>query len=345
MLLLTEPGDTSQTLACRILGNPDDSYAKKLREMNKNTLAYTSLENDYYLPDQLIWCPEFSQLDNHPAHREMILSETQFIPSGAKANISKLQSQGVDVNDTIAAAKVVQDHNQSNFTKKDHAIISGMVAQAGFNAFSQSIGHAAKPAERFTRSMNALNSTLKDLLDAKRSGNKALTKKLRAQLKEAYTKTTKTLARDTQLYKNRLFLKTNKIFPSASWLEKKATKKGIMINDLQDVRILEKIGRYGRWAGRGCFAFTIALGISEVYDAYQKKEDWVAKAVGVTAEIIATMAAGSAIVFLLTPLGWVALAGAAVAEGFMLTFGGDFIENLAEKITHWADGYIREIIK
>lgn len=340
MLLLTEPGDTSQTLACRILGDPDDSYANKLREMNKNTLAYTSLAGDYYIPDQLIWCPEFSELDNYPDHREMILSEAQFIPSWGKANISKLQNQGVDMNDLIATSQVIQDHNRSESNKKDHAIISGMVAQAGLESFSRAIEHGAYPAEQFSQTIERLDAVMADLLKVKKSGNTELVRSTRNKFKQLYKESIETLQHNTKLYKNRLSLKTAKILPSMNKLEKLATKKGIMISDLQDVRVLEKIARYGHWAGRGCFAFSIVLGASEVYEAYKNDEDWITKAVGVGTETLITWAAG-ALLLTLTPAGWAVLAGAAITEGIALNLGGNYIETITET---WVHKHLHNII-
>lgn len=335
MLLLTEPGDTAASIACRILDKPDESYAKKFHQMNKDTLAYTSIEGDSYIPDQLVWCPDFSELDNHPVQREIIQNETNFIPSKGKANISKLQNANIDMNNLIATSKIIKNHNQ---TKQDEnpAIISGMVARAGIESFSRSIEHAFHPAEKFSESMSELNNSLSRLLKAKKSGSKDAVRMARQRFKEIYQYTMENLAHDTKLYKNRLSLKTGKILPSANRLEKLATKKGIMVYDLEDVRVLEKIARYGHWAGRACYLFSIGLGAREVVEAYKEDQDWIAKAVGVSAEIGAAWLLGKALLFF-TPAGWVALVGTAILEGAIIATTGQGIEKQFEDLAAWGE--------
>ena len=73
-------------------------------------------------------------------------------------------------------------------------------------------------------------------------------------------------------------------------------------------------------------------------------DDWQAKAAGVTTELIFVAEAGGAILSMFTPVGWVAVVGAAIAEGAALTFLGSVAGSIAEHVYkggevmfHWAE--------
>ena len=126
---------------------------------------------------------------------------------------------------------------------------------------------------------------------------------------------------------------------SSKRLEYRIRRKHIYINDLDDVKTLGKIARYGKWLGCAGFVFAAAYGADQVYETYKKRGDWIAQVIGLGTEFGVLAGVGEALL-LLTPVGWVATACVAITEGVLFAVGGHAIEHYTEEAVSWAQRHL-----
>jgi len=331
MIIFTEPGDTPQQIAKNILGYYDESYAKLILDANRNSSAYKLMNGcGVYAPNRAVWLPNFSLIDHNSELRDQLLHRTDFIPSHGRANLVKLQKSNVNLNNLLGGAKCASQANRSN-RDESSGIIASLAGNSAFESVHRGFEHATRPAESFSHHMKELNTKLKVLVSARNSGEHATIQSARTEYQSAYKRANEAFNKDAKLYARRLSKKGSKYLMSAKHSELVAYKKGIMVNDLNDVQTIGKIARYGKIAGRGMFWFSAILGVDEVYNTYEHGGDAFKKGVGVATELTVAYTLGE-FCLLFTPAGWVALAVVAVAEGLGMTFLGKYSDEFGEYV-------------
>jgi hypothetical protein len=354
---LAEPMDNSRSIAHRVLGYPDESYAQKIWGMNKTGFACHVMNGSgEYMAHYPVWLPGYSRLDDDPIVRESLMNRVNFMPSAARRNLLTLQKHGVDVNHLVGMSRAIQQSNRDNYSEGE-GIAASLGVKAGVETVHRTIERSTHPAEIFSRKINRLNQTIKDMVKAQNepvyTGEPMLAGEQQLMIHQEYKKACEIAYKDAvhslnhegKLYANRIAMKASKALSmSVMELQRVARKHGFLVSDLNDVKLLDKIGRYGKWAGKGCFLFSAALGVDEVYETYKHGGDAFKKSVGVGLELGVAYAVGEAFL-LATPAGWVALAGLAIVEGVTLAlsskyveeFGGNVVGSALEKIGDGVD--------
>ncbi len=340
MIIFTKGNETLGSLVHDILGYNDESYGKKIIAANRNSINGAQyIEQGYFWPNRALWLPEISRLDNDPDIRDIILHRCDFIPSWGRANLVKLQKHRVNINHLIGVGKCIRQHNRVNYAD-GKGIAASLGAQATAESMFRLGERAAKPAEQFTNQMKRLNTQLKNLVALRKAGKSAEEiQSARTAYQATYKETQYALNHGAKLYAKRLSHKATKYLMSAKHSESIAYKKGIFIDALDDVKMLARIARYGKWAGRGFYMFSALLGIDEVFDTYEEGGDWEATAVGVGSEMAIIMGLGQ-IMLLFTPAGWVTTVAIAIGEGLLYTKMGNSIKTWTENwfktnVEHW----------
>ena len=202
-----------------------------------------------------------------------------------------------------------------------------------------------KAGEKIHEAMNELNSKTASLIKASEKGGM---KVARAKLRTAHHKVLQELDEGAEIYKKELSAPLRRILRSSKRLEKFALRKGILVNDLEGMGVVEKIATTAKVVGKGCIALSVALGVDKVYNTYKKGGDWEKKAAGITTELAVIALTSAEIFSLFTPVGWVAILGAAIVEGVIISGiglvaekGAEVIYQDGENVTHWAEKEIK----
>ncbi len=340
MITFTGVDDTPASVTHRVLGYNDDSYAKKLWNMNERSFARQLFsDSGLFARNRAVWLPGFSERESDQDWVNRHLHRLDFIPSWGRSNIVRLQKAGVDMNRLISIGKSTRYSNRVNAVNSP--LITGAFAgNASFESFSRMVERTAHPAEKFSKAMENLNEKTAHLLKVHRvvhteEEGKQVQNEVnaaRAEVDAAAKDVGETLKSSAKIYNNRLRLKTKLMLKDPSLIRAAASKRNILLGDFDDVKMLSKIARHGKWAGRGCFVLSALLGADEVYQTYEDGGDAFKKAVGVGAELGAIWAVGEGLLLLFTPAGWVTLVCIAIAEGIILTLGGNVVEKFGERL-------------
>lgn len=332
MIIYTRAGQTINSLASDILGCNDESFANEILKYNQNSLAVTLMPaNSCLAPNRSLWIPGFSYLDNRPEIRSTMMQRVEYLPSTARNNIAFLQTKGVDLNKAIGVAKATQKHNASN-QDQGTAIIASLAASETLKRGSERM--LEKPPDSFVANMRTLNNSLSDYITNKTPENLQ-------RFRQAKNLATEAINREANLYTNIINNKTKKLLRSSKRLINSVQNKGIIINNLEDMKTFEKIARYGKISSRGLFFVSAGIGADEIYQAYKEGGDWGKEAVGVGGEVVSVYLLGD-VLLLSNPAGWVVTILVAVAEGVLLTGFGQMVKNLSEEAYEWfKDNYVR----
>jgi len=326
MIVFTEAGDTPASVTNRMLGYNDESYSQKLSKMNANGFARQMMnDSGYFAPYRAVWLPGFSRHDQNVMLREQLVHHTEFMRSSARANIQRLGRDGIDINRLIGAQKTIAAYNQWEM-QNPHSMASVYGAQMGGEILNRAVEHAGHPAEKFAKSMRILNGSMQDLIEAENVQDFELMKSLRPQVVSAYREAGAELNKASRLYSSRLDLFTREALSDPVRAMRFKRNGGIMLDHLDDVKALEKIGSAGKFIGRAGFGFQLAMGGVEVYRTYENGGDWEGEATGVIGESAVIYTVGE-VCLLFTPAGWVALVVVAVAEGIFMTRYGEEVKD------------------
>ncbi|MCK4869947.1 MAG: hypothetical protein KAS93_02440 [Gammaproteobacteria bacterium] len=345
MITMSQAGDTPYSIAARVLGSPDESYAEAIYQANLTSFANEVMNNcGIYAANRAVWLPGVSHIDDDTELRNHIIHKLDFIPSWGRSNLAKLQRSKVDINHMIGSAKAIRKHNRINY-QEGQGIATSLGAKAAVETIHRGAERITRQGEVFSGKMRELNGSLKNLLKTRQEGDHFATTTARDSFRASYQETVETLNHDAKIFAARTSKKTAKYFMSPKHMEMVARKKGILISDLDDVAVVSKIARYGEWGARGCFVFSAAIGTDEVYETYKHHGDVWGKVGEVLVEIGTAIAAGAICFVLITPVGWVAVATAAIVEGvgiaaasnFMGTKVGKPLGDDAHNVYDWAN--------
>ena len=119
MITISEPGDTAASVAHRVLGIEDASYAKAISEENQNSFANRmSFKNAIYSPTgvfapyRALWLPTGSALDNNHALRDQLLHRFDFISGEGRQKLLMMQKTGIDINHAVGSGMLMHYHNK-----------------------------------------------------------------------------------------------------------------------------------------------------------------------------------------------------------------------------------------
>lgn len=336
MITMSQAGDTPYSIAARVLGSPDESYAKAIYQANLTSFANEVMNNcGIYAANRAVWLPGVSHIDDDTELRNHIIHKLDYIPSWGRSNLAKLQRSRVDINHMIGSAKAIRKHNRVNY-QEGQGIATSLGAKAAVETVHRGAERITRQGEIFSGKMRELNDNLKNLLETRQEGDHIATTAARDSFRASYQDAVETLNHDAKIFASRTSKKTAKYFMSPKHMEMVARKKGILISDLDDVAVVSKIARYGEWGSHGMFMFSVGLGADDVYTTYKAGGDWKKKAVGIGAETTALFIAGD-ILLNLTPVGWVATLALIIGEGIVLSGLGELIEKGTEKVYAWAE--------
>ncbi len=331
MIIFSESGDTPASIAARILGYNDADYAKKIRDANSNGYAWQMANGaGYYVPWRPLWIPGFSKYDHDFLAREQFCRRIDGIPTYQRRKLTQAQKQCVNLNYTIAHAKVTKQYNSTK-SNEEPFLTAGLVGKSVSESIGRGVERYKGQAEKFIESMNDLDRATENYYLASIKDNPDKLSIAELQLKQARNDALDEVAKKAKLIARKTLKKTSWLTGSTEKMQRFATDHGIFINDLEDIRILDKIAGSLKWMGRGCIALSVFIGAKEIYEAYENHQDVIAKTVGVISEIGYVIAAGTAIGYLFTPAGWISLIFTAGLEGVGLAVTGKLFEIEVEK--------------
>ncbi len=113
-------------------------------------------------------------------------------------------------------------------------------------------------------------------------------------------------------------------------MEIAAKNKGYLVDSLDDIERIGKIAKYGKRMSNGLFAFTVLLGIDDVYNSYKNGDDAFREAFGVAMQIGVMQVVGN-LLLVFTPAGWTVLIVTAVVEGLLFVWGGEEIKEIGKE--------------
>lgn len=335
MIYFTSLSDTPNSIAKDLLGGIDygNVLGDSIRDANRNTMASRCGIGSYYAPNRPIWIPGFSSIGEYGPIRDAIIRRLDTLHSEPRSRLATAIRRRNDLNPIMGATHAIEKNNRAN-SDKAKVITASLAGAASIETAKRTIERVNHQAEKFSESMAKLNDVTKQAAEIHKlhGPSSDAFKAIRATLQEQHQETVQVLNKHAKLFARRLSIKTTKHMRSAKIELMRARKKGIMISDLDDVKRIEKIARYGKWASHSLFAFSIALGIDEVYETYQNGGDAFVKATGLTFEMTSSAVLGGLVTFAFTPAGWVALAGFAVVEGVAFAFAGKGLESAGEKL-------------
>ncbi len=315
MITFTDAGDTPNSIAHKVLGRLDESYADKIREANKTSFAYMLMNySGFYSGNRAIWLPELSRYDDNPLHCRRLISEFDFMPSYVRANLVQLQKQGLDINYLAGIAKCTLGYNKHH-REDGMKILGAFAAQTGVESANRFMERIANTSKRFYGHMHELNQALADLVDARRAGEAEKLQALRTRLNKVRRHVCRELHAEAELYTKRLSLMTQQALHSSRRLERLAFKKGIMVTELADVRLIEYIGRGCKYLTRGTYVASLLTGAYDVYKEYKNGEDWQADLFGIGVGLGFAALVGAGLALMLTPVGLVTIICTSVVEG------------------------------
>lgn len=342
MIYLTTVGETPSTIASDLLGGADygNSFADAIRSANRNNIAH-HLVSDLrygYAPFRPIWIPGFSSLDSNSAVYEGIIRRIDRLSGDTRMRLALAMQRGADLNILVGATKAIQQHN--NTGHHDAKIITS--ALAGNTAVESGLRTAERveaQAEHFHESMSHLNQATKKAVDVfKAHGASSVEfRTAREELQLVHRETMLSLSKDAKLFSNRLSAKATRHMMSAKHEFMLAKKKGIFISDLEDVKYVEKIFKCSNWLSKRFMAFSIILGVDEVYETFKEGGDAFTKSAGIGLELGFAYTVGVGLIALFTPAGWVTLIGTAFLEGAAIAGFGTGIEKFGESMGHKAE--------
>ena len=345
MITMSQAGDTPYSIAARVLGSPDESYAEAIYQANLTSFANEVMNNcGIYAANRAVWLPGVSHIDDDTELRNHIIHKLDYIPSWGRSNLTKLQRSRVDINHMIGSAKAIRKHNRINY-QEGQGIATSLGAKAAVETVHRGAERITRQGEAFSGKMSELNGSLKTLLDTRQEGDHIATAAARDSFRTAYQDAVETLNHDAKIFAARTSKKTAKYFMSPKHMEMVARKKGILISDLDDVAVVSKIARYGEWGARGCFMFSAALGADEIYRTYKHHGDAWGKSGQVLTEIGVAAAIGFGCFLVFTPVGWIGLIATAIVEGVGISiianeFGklGWILGDDTKKTYDWVNG-------
>jgi hypothetical protein len=335
MIRFTEDGETPQEVAVDILGHPDDSFAKQIAQYNTNSFAWQIYHGcGYYAPNRPLWIPGYSTIDDDPKLYEDILHRLEFLTDSERSKLVKLQQHNIDINKLIGISHTVSHFNRKHIAE-GNKIANLMGVQLGVETARRGVEHAFHPLHKFEKNAGKLNEYLRKMAKAQNEGDFELAKTQKLNVKAAYQGTVDALNKSSRFFANRLSIKTKRYFNSSKRMRQFA-RKGIFINDFDDLKYIERLAKYGKWLKRGGFAVQAVVGSAEVYETYREHKGWEKKAAGVSVELGVVYLAGEAFLAF-TPPGWIALVATAVVEGIILTGFGSFVEEKTEDVYGWME--------
>ncbi len=282
---MTRPGDTYAKVAQLFYDKSDDSACQILRQVNYNRHATRMMgQAASLMPFLPFVIPGYGAEISQLTAQQMLLG-IEFLDASARQKITMAMRQGFNMQHAIAVGRVLNAHNQlgamqeSSDTEPSISFVGAGMREVG-GRLAERVG---QPAEAFSSKMEVLQQSAIHYKNVLKSTHDVTSRQVARDLyKTAHQEALESLNKSSHFYSQSRANRIKHAIRGKNRLMRQMTSKGFVLEDVEDFKAVESIGKWSGVGGSAFLAIGIGLGVAEVYETAEAGGDWFAKLAGVT---------------------------------------------------------------